>query len=43
MVQGTYYGCHFDKSYIVASRAVSVVGLKVGLAELVVSTTVGLI
>lgn len=42
MVQGTYYGFYFDKPNIVAAGAVSLVGLKVGLAELVGSTAVGL-
>lgn len=42
MVQGTHYGCRFDKPNIVAASAVSVVGLKVSLAELIGSTSVGL-
>lgn len=42
VVQGTYYVFHFDKPNIVAASAVSVVGLKVGLAELVGSIAVGL-
>lgn len=42
VVQGIYYGFYFDKPNIVAASAVSVVGLKVGLAELVGSTAVGL-
>lgn len=42
VVQGTYYGLHFDKLIIVAASVVSAVGLKVGLAELLGSIAVGL-